>query len=243
MTGNKNLKKRKYALSVTKRHAFEYKHGWIKEDIGKLYMKTLVNYDMDAMLGIHYWKNMKRLVYRGKRSATSPGQVYSDFKITFVDEVIVDELYEHGFLESITVTGANKKKYKFKESDFSRLNLNDIEDIKRVVYVQLGVESYQRSLNIIKPQMGIPKIEHHATYITCLKLFGVVYEGRNEMKRFMRGTNVWTTENGQRDVQRSKVMLRRIETVLKERRHMRRLEVYVGGRPKTEYIRLFVRTE
>ncbi|GJR47137.1 hypothetical protein Tco_1315240 [Tanacetum coccineum] len=94
---------KKYAYSVTKHRATEYKCGWIKEDIGKLWRKTLVNYDTDAMLGIQKWEKMKRLTYK-------------------------DELFEYGFLKSIIVTRANKKRHTFKESDFNQLNLNDIED-------------------------------------------------------------------------------------------------------------------
>ncbi|GJR71356.1 hypothetical protein Tco_0083721 [Tanacetum coccineum] len=37
-SGNKDLKNRKYAYSVNKRHATEYKCGWIKEDIRKLWL-------------------------------------------------------------------------------------------------------------------------------------------------------------------------------------------------------------
>nr|GEX89318.1 hypothetical protein [Tanacetum cinerariifolium] len=53
-TGNKDLKKRKYALFVTKCHAAEYKCGWIEEDIEKPFRKTFVNYDMDAIRDIHH---------------------------------------------------------------------------------------------------------------------------------------------------------------------------------------------
>ncbi|GJY40133.1 hypothetical protein Tco_0427403 [Tanacetum coccineum] len=105
-TRNKDLKKRKYAFSVTKCQAAEYKCRWIEEDIGKLFKKTLVNYDMDVMLRIHHWEKMKRLAYR--------------------------DIYDLLHLPERT----NKKKYTFKESDFSRLNLNDIEDMKRVEGVQ-----------------------------------------------------------------------------------------------------------
>ncbi|GJV18322.1 hypothetical protein Tco_1367342 [Tanacetum coccineum] len=112
---------RKYALFITKCHAAEYKIEWIEEDNGNLFRRTLVDYDADAMLGIHHWEKMKRLSYRGKRSATIVEKVYSDLKITFVDAVKVDVLFEYGFLESIIVTRADKKKYTFKESDFSRL--------------------------------------------------------------------------------------------------------------------------
>ncbi|GKE40438.1 hypothetical protein Tco_1463843 [Tanacetum coccineum] len=86
-------------------------HLKISKDIGKLFRKTLVSYDIDAMLGIHHWEKMKRLAYRGKRAVTYVRKVYLDLKITFVDEVIVDDLYEYRFLESITVTRADKKKY------------------------------------------------------------------------------------------------------------------------------------
>nr|GEY27171.1 hypothetical protein [Tanacetum cinerariifolium] len=60
----------------------------------------------------------------------------------------------------------------------------------RVEDVQIGVESYQKSLNIIKPQMSIPKIKHYPTYTTCPKPFGVVYKGRDEKKKFMRGDEI-----------------------------------------------------
>ncbi|GJV66168.1 hypothetical protein Tco_1476996, partial [Tanacetum coccineum] len=109
----------KYALSITKCHATEYKYGWIEEDIGRLFRRTLVVYDMDSMLGIHHCEMMKRLTYRGKKATTTARYVYSNLTITFVDEVKVDVLYEYGFLESITMTRADKKKYTFKESNFS----------------------------------------------------------------------------------------------------------------------------
>ncbi|GKD59201.1 hypothetical protein Tco_1296710 [Tanacetum coccineum] len=86
---NKDLKGRKYVLSITKRHAAEYKIGWIEEDIGRLFRNTIVEYDMDDMLGIHHWLKMKKLSCRGKRVVVTNGKVYSDLKITFVDEVKV----------------------------------------------------------------------------------------------------------------------------------------------------------
>ncbi|GJW69958.1 hypothetical protein Tco_0126875 [Tanacetum coccineum] len=164
-TGNKDLKNRKYAYSVTKRHAVEYKYRWIEKDIGKLWRKTLVNYDMDAMLGIQHYEKIKRLAYRGKSTNTTPGKFIRG-----------DEVYKffHGTLTDV------------RDQLASLLRMNQVE------------KKYQ-----------------------------------------------WLNyrEWSNRDVQRSKVMLRRIEAVLKERRQMRRLEVYVGGRPKTEDIRLFVRHE
>ncbi|GKG39466.1 hypothetical protein Tco_0463611, partial [Tanacetum coccineum] len=71
--------------------------------------------------------------------------------------------YDYGHLEEIEVRREDQKLYKFKEGDFPRLNLRDIEDmlllliftrrvviLKRVEDLQLGVESYQKKLNITK---------------------------------------------------------------------------------------------
>ncbi|GJT41488.1 zf-CCHC domain-containing protein [Tanacetum coccineum] len=282
----KDLKGWKYALSITKRHVAEYKIGWIEEDIGRIFRNTIVEYDMDAMLGIHHWLKMKKLACRGKSVDITNGKVYSDLKITFVDEVKVDLLFEYGFLESITVTRDDKKKYTFKESDFIRLNLNDIEDMyvskgqgklkhlggtteyyltqsllvymrnviikKRVEDVQLGVESYQKSLYIIRPQTSIPNIQQYPTYTMCPRSFGVVYEGKGELKKFMRSNEVFKFFDGtlvdvhdqlennlklnrvekfyeglnikwkERDVNRSTTLLNKIDVVLKERIQMQR---------------------
>ncbi|GJY78605.1 hypothetical protein Tco_0484406 [Tanacetum coccineum] len=145
---------------------------------------------------------------------------------------------------------ANKKKCTFEESNFSPLNLNDIEDIY-VLKIQgklknlegtTGVESYQKSLNIIKPQMSIQKIKHYRAYTTCPKPFGVVHEGRDEKKKFMRGDEIHKFCDGTLTDVRDQLMnmLRLNQAVLKERRQIRRLEAYVGGRPKTGDIRVFV---
>nr|GEW65369.1 hypothetical protein [Tanacetum cinerariifolium] len=54
-SGSKDLKKKKYALSITKRPAVEYKIGQIEEDIGILFRKTISKYEEDVALGIHHW--------------------------------------------------------------------------------------------------------------------------------------------------------------------------------------------
>ncbi|GJZ53995.1 hypothetical protein Tco_0608880 [Tanacetum coccineum] len=105
-SGNKDMKGKKYALSITKRPATEYN-------------------DEDVALGIH--QKMQKLFYKGKRASVTKGNVYSDLRITFVKEVKVDHQFEFRLLDSITVIRADKMDYTFKESDFSHLNLNDIE--------------------------------------------------------------------------------------------------------------------
>ncbi|GJX64999.1 hypothetical protein Tco_0299342 [Tanacetum coccineum] len=58
--------------------------------------------------------------------------------------------YDYGYLEDIEVRREDQQLYKFKEGDFPRLHLHDIEDM-RVEDLQVGVESYLKKLNITKP--------------------------------------------------------------------------------------------
>ncbi|GJR47138.1 hypothetical protein Tco_1315241 [Tanacetum coccineum] len=44
--------------------------------------------------------------------------------------------------------------------------------------------------------MSIPRIEYYPAYTTCPKPFGVVYEGRNKKKKFMRGDEVYKFYDG-----------------------------------------------
>nr|GEV53564.1 hypothetical protein [Tanacetum cinerariifolium] len=78
---NKDFKGRKYALSITKRHAAEYKIRWIGEDINRLFRNRLVEFDVDAMLGIHRWQKIKKLAYEGKRFVVTNGKLRSDAAI------------------------------------------------------------------------------------------------------------------------------------------------------------------
>ncbi|GKF02250.1 hypothetical protein Tco_0029173 [Tanacetum coccineum] len=56
-------------------------------------------------------------------------------KILSVVSVKVDKKFGYGYLQKIIVRRADQKLYTFKEGDFSKLHLNDIEDML-LLYVQ-----------------------------------------------------------------------------------------------------------
>nr|GFA01937.1 hypothetical protein [Tanacetum cinerariifolium] len=104
----------------------------------------------------------------------------------------------YGYLEEIVVRRADNKLYKFKECDFPRLQINDIEDKlllvvqnlltnlsgddvadfaialrmftrslviqKRVEDLQLGVKSYQKHINVTKPDTTRPDLRKRHPY-------------------------------------------------------------------------------
>ncbi|GJU46768.1 hypothetical protein Tco_1204034 [Tanacetum coccineum] len=62
---------------------------------------------------------------------------------------------------------------------------------KRVEDVQLGVESYQKKLNITKPQKDFPGISAKELYTPSFDPPGVVYEDLSNRKRLMRADELY----------------------------------------------------
>ncbi|GJW86501.1 hypothetical protein Tco_0273907 [Tanacetum coccineum] len=146
--------------------------------------------------------------------------VYSTKRILSIISVKVNEWYGYGYLEEIVVKRADKKLCTFKECDFKRMRLNDIEDMlllivqkkvhnldtNFVVYLvvnlrmfarktiiqakvedlQLGVESYQKKLNLTKPRTREVDMSCRPAYTTLSNPQGVIYEDNLKQKRFMR---------------------------------------------------------
>ncbi|GKB87775.1 hypothetical protein Tco_0960047 [Tanacetum coccineum] len=67
---------------------------------------------------------------------------------------------------------------------------------KRVKDVQLGVESYQKKLNITKPQKDFPRISAKELYTPSFEPPGVVYEDLSHRKRLMRADELYKFSDG-----------------------------------------------
>ncbi|GJZ13387.1 hypothetical protein Tco_0548617 [Tanacetum coccineum] len=163
--------------------------------------------------------------------------------------------YDYGYLEEIVVRREDQQFYKFKEGDFPRLNLRDIEDLllflvqkklsnleRDVIYdlnvalrmftrcvvilkwvedLQLGVESYQKKLNITKPET-----------------FRVLHDITSSLRMDYFPKRRWN----KLDRKRSRIMIKAIDQQLFERRLMRNLEKFIGGREYITDPRLLERT-
>nr|GEW74789.1 hypothetical protein [Tanacetum cinerariifolium] len=137
---------------------------------------------------------------------------------------------------------------------------------KRVEDLQLGVESYQKKLNLTKPDTNL---RNKTTYTSHSDPHGIIHVDSFKRKRLMRtdelhkfsdGTlnDVRTALHGivagikmeylpmtkwsNLDKKRARVMVQDIDKQLYQRRLMRNLEKFVGGRPYGEDLRLLERT-
>ncbi|GJT45712.1 hypothetical protein Tco_0954427 [Tanacetum coccineum] len=93
-------------------------------------------------------------------------------RILSMTSVTIDKWYAYGYLKEIVVRRADQKLYK-------------IVIQKRVEDLQLGVESYQKKLNISKPRTRDVDISRRASYTTLSKPQGVIYEDKLKRKRLM----------------------------------------------------------
>ncbi|GKD90229.1 hypothetical protein Tco_1365736 [Tanacetum coccineum] len=144
----------------------------------------------------------KATTYDNIQGIEDTHDVFSTKRIIAVTHIEVEKWYDYGYLKEIVVRREDQQLYTFKEGDFPRLNLRDIEDLqlllfqkklsnlekyvifdlnvalrmftrriailKRVEDLQLGVKSYQKKLNITRPETYRSDIKKPNT-IHCLQ--------------------------------------------------------------------------
>ncbi|GJW53505.1 hypothetical protein Tco_0097590 [Tanacetum coccineum] len=159
-------------------------------------------------------------------------------KILSIITISVDKQFGYGYLKGIIVRRANQKEYVFKEADFLKLHFNDIEDMYLLYaqnklhhlkgdeqvdlnngkYLMRDNELYKYSDGMLKPVRDILNSRLHN--------FVLGYNNDSMPKR------AWT----EKDQKRTTSMLEKIDQTLLERRIMRSLDDFVGGRKiKTDY--------
>nr|GEX35052.1 hypothetical protein [Tanacetum cinerariifolium] len=196
----------------------------------------------------HFINNDLEYLRGGASSRKESAQdVYSKRRIISVTELQIVEWHNYKHLDWITIRRDDDKLYKFKECDFKRLRIQDIEDMllfqvqgkltnltiderfafnvslrmftisvviqRRVKDLQLGVESYQKKLNLTKLD----------TYKSDLKRKEAL--PLTPIPEYLPQT-IWRRS----DKDRAAAMTQAIDKQLKTRRIMRSLEKFVGGR-------------
>nr|GEV22079.1 hypothetical protein [Tanacetum cinerariifolium] len=128
--------------------------------------------------------------------------VYSIKKILSVVSVKVDKQYGYGYLEEIVVRRADTKLYTFKEDDFQKLHLNNIEDML-LLHVQKKIFNLDGD-DIVDLEAAKLQVRYN-----------------KDMSR-----RKWIDK----DQNRTYIMVNLIDKQLLERQIMRSLECLVGGR-------------
>ncbi|GJW66854.1 hypothetical protein Tco_0121278 [Tanacetum coccineum] len=132
---------------------------------------------------------------------------------------MIVEWHNYKHLEWITICRDDDKLYTFKEGDYNRLRLQDIEDMllllvqgklknlnieerlalgvslrmftrsivirRRVEDLQLGIKSYQKKLNLTKPDTYISDLKRKTPYTAYSNPKGFIYQNKDKKNRLM----------------------------------------------------------
>ncbi|GJX32304.1 hypothetical protein Tco_0242159 [Tanacetum coccineum] len=118
-----------YTTSTTKTKATQYDLPGIEDKVPNIWSLVKVAYDKYVLWGISHWREQRKSFNTYARGRQSRGDVYSTKRILAVSHVKVMRKHGYGYLEEIIVRRADKALYRFKEGDFPRLRINDIEDM------------------------------------------------------------------------------------------------------------------
>nr|GEW94058.1 hypothetical protein [Tanacetum cinerariifolium] len=213
---------RKYTTSVTKTKAADYGHiKWIEDLVPRtMWRQEPIDYDKHALWGVSHWGRKRQQFYGFAVNRESARDVYSKRRIIAVTELKIVEWHSYKHLDWIIVRRDDDKLYKFKEGDFKRLRIQDIEDMllllvqgkltnltveERFAFnvslrmftrsiviqqcvedLQLGVESYQKKLNLTKPDTNRSDLTRKEAYTAYSNPRGFIYQNKDKQNRLIR---------------------------------------------------------
>ncbi|GJW53862.1 hypothetical protein Tco_0097947 [Tanacetum coccineum] len=179
--------------------------------------------------------------------------VYSRRRIIAVTKLQIVEWHGYKHLDWITIRRDDDKLHTFKEGDFKRLRLQDIEDMLLLLVqgklTNLNVEerlAFSVSLRMFTRSINRDK-KNKLMRVDELHKFsdGTLNDVRTALDDRLKGIRmeylpqtIWR----QSDRERAKAMIQAIDKQLKSRRIMRSLERFVGGRLYEGDFRLLQRT-
>ncbi|GKA96429.1 hypothetical protein Tco_0818524 [Tanacetum coccineum] len=251
-----------YTTSTTKTKAAKYDLPAIEDMVPNIWSPVKVAYDRYALWGISHWRQQRKSFYAYARGIQSRGDVYSTKHILAVTHVKVMRKHGYGYLEEIVVRRADNALYRFKEgddvADFAialKMFTRSLVIQKRVEDLQLGVKSYQKKINVTKPDTTRPDLRKRHPYTPYKDPQGFIYVDDYKRNRLMRSDELYKFSDGTltrllsslEDItknidmeylpkrrwstlekKRAHFMIKDINKLLKERRMMRSLEKFIG---------------
>nr|GEV16039.1 retrotransposon protein, putative, unclassified [Tanacetum cinerariifolium] len=194
-----------------------------------------INNDLEYLRGGSFIHKYTTLVTKTK--ATDYGHIKwiedlvpRTIRIIVVTELKIVEWHSYKHLDWIMVRREDDKLYKFKEGDYKRLRIQDIDDMllllvqekltnltieerfafnvslwmftrsiviqRRVEDLQLGVESYQKRLNLTKPDTYRSDLKRKEAYTAYSNPRGFIYQNKDKKNRLIRIDELYKFSDG-----------------------------------------------
>nr|GFC11444.1 hypothetical protein [Tanacetum cinerariifolium] len=243
----------------------------------EVYKETTDQLDWVSLEGQHYLHNLLQPLplisdNRGRRVIPFDHFVNNDLEylrggdfkrlcLQDIEDMLL--LLVQGKLSNLTV----EERFAFNVS--LRMFTRSIVIQRRVKDLQLGVESYQKRLNLTKPDMYPPNLKRREAYTAHSNPRGFIYQNKDKKNRLMRIDELHKFSDGtlndvrnalddrlkgiriqylpttiwrRGDKDRAAAMIQVIKKMLKTRRIIRSLEKFIGGRLYEGDFRMLQRT-
>nr|GEV23534.1 hypothetical protein [Tanacetum cinerariifolium] len=214
----------KYTTSVTKMKEADYWHiRWIEDLVPRtMWIQEPIDYDKHALWGVSHWGRKHQQFYSFAVNRESARDVYSKRRIIAVTELKIVEWHSYKHLDWITVRRDDDKLYKFKEGDFKRLCIQDIEDMLLLLEASTSSDVW-KTFNWNKDK------KNRLMRIDELHKFSdrTLTDVRTTLDNHLKGIQMQylpQTIRRKSDKDRAAAMIQAIDKRLKTRRVMRNLE-------------------
>ncbi|GKA76296.1 hypothetical protein Tco_0782757 [Tanacetum coccineum] len=198
-----------FTTSITKTKAARYEIEGIEDMVSTLWSPTKVGYDKDSLKEIKHWGERQN-------SGVKSVSIKKLYGYGHLEEIVVKRAdcylykFKEGNFVDLYLNDIEDMLLLVVQHKLFHLTDNDIVDFivalrmftrsliikKRVEDLQLGVESYQKKLNITPPQQTFPEIEFKELYTPSHKPPGVIYEDLTKQKRVMRADELYKFSDG-----------------------------------------------
>ncbi|GJR71914.1 hypothetical protein Tco_0084279 [Tanacetum coccineum] len=135
-------------------------------------------------MGISHWGRKRQQFYGFAVNRESARDVYARHIIISVTKLQIVKWHNYKHLDWITVHRNDDKLYTFKEGDYKRLHLQDIEDM--LLLLVQGVKSYQKKLNLTRPDTYRSDLKILPTYSSYPNPRGFIYQNKKKKNKLMR---------------------------------------------------------
>ncbi|GJU06337.1 retrovirus-related pol polyprotein from transposon TNT 1-94 [Tanacetum coccineum] len=258
----------KYTTSLTKTKAADYGHvKWIEDKI--CYQHG--NFKRCLLIAVTSLKIMKFFGYKHLDEITVRRQ---DDQLYRFREGDFERLRRQDIKDMLLLLVQGKLTNLNLDERFAlnvalRMYMRRIVIQERVKDLQMAVESYQKKINLSRPDSYHSDLRKMTPYTAYHDIQGIIYQDDMDINRLMRTDELYKFSDGtlnhvctvlndiatgiqieylpkrkwsKQDKQRAWVMINAIDKKLKDRKLMRSLEKFVGGRPYGGDIRLLQRT-
>ncbi|GJR08332.1 hypothetical protein Tco_0790984 [Tanacetum coccineum] len=185
-----------YPFDLTKPYLYQGYSNMIlqavKVMVPNIWVPVKVAYDKHALWGIFHWREQRKSFYGYARGLQSRHDVYSTKRILAVTQVEVMRKHGYGYLKEIVnrltkLLGDEISDFAIALRMFTRILViqNRVEDL------QLGVKSYQKKINVTRPQTTIFDIKKRDPYTPYQDPQGFIYVNNNGRNRLMRSDELY----------------------------------------------------